>query len=212
MAWCIILPFILVLFASPCIPPLAGVASRSLWVHVSSDASWPDRIITQFQLHCARVHFALLKPRPPQRCPIGGQIKKCTGWGAVIYFTWFTVRMCVCVCVRWWGFTITLMDRWHNLLMDTLRPNLDVDYYDLLLSVCVFYRERVYVSVCWCVGQALHLSIREWWGVESIRHVISGAVHLSIWAREILRGRSGVWIPPPHPEGWEWGCLSCLPL
>lgn len=54
-----------------------------------------------------------------------------------------------------------------------------------------------------------HERIREWWAVESIRHVISGAVHLSIWVSEILWGRSGMWIPPWGPEH---SCLSCLPL
>lgn len=65
----------------------------------------------------------------------------------------------------------------------------EVDDYDLVLSV--------WVCECMPVWWAsAPLGIREWWAAESIRHVISGAVRLSIWVREILRGKCGVWIPP----------------
>lgn len=44
------------------------------------------------------------------------------------------------------------------------------------------------------------MGIREWWAVESIRHVISGAVRLSIWATEILRGKCRMWFHSPSPR------------
>lgn len=180
--WGIVLAFILFLFSSLRTCPPAGVAF--LWVHVSSDSWWPDGIITQFQLQCAGEHIALLKPWPPLSRPISWRhTEKAQGDHVVIYFnrTWTVQAECV---YQLKDLTITLIDRWHNFIVDRLVPSHYVDDCDLVLSVCA--RERV--CECLCAEWALHLGIREWWAVESIRNVISGAVHLSIWMSEILRG------------------------
>lgn len=68
------------------------------------------------------------------------------------------------------------------------------------------------VSVGLCVQHTLHLGIREWWAIESIRHVISKAVHLSIWVSEILRGKCRVCIPPWEPRVLQLLMLAFLGL
>lgn len=130
--WCAVPPFILLisllLSLSPlsALPPPAGAAFP--WAYISSDAWWPDGIITQFQLQCAEKHGAgEAWPQPWRR--ISWHHKKGkkeererdrkterTKW-----FVWTAPRpptpLCVCVSQ---DFNVTLSDRWHNLIMNSI--------------------------------------------------------------------------------------------